>query len=61
MCQKHSVSGYPTLKIFRKGQLSGDYDGPRDAEGIVKYMRGQVSLFDNAKICAECGVVNDFG
>jgi len=41
LCQKHSVSGYPTLKIFRKGQLSGDYDGPRDAEGIVKYMRGQ--------------------
>jgi len=41
LCQKHSVSGYPTLKIFRKGAISGDYDGPRDAEGIVKYMRGQ--------------------
>jgi len=41
LCQKHGVSGYPTLKIFRKGQVAGDYDGPRDADGIVKYMRGQ--------------------
>jgi len=41
LCQKYSVSGYPTLKIFRKGQLSGDYDGPREADGIAKYMRGQ--------------------
>jgi len=41
LCQKYSVSGYPTLKIFRRGQLSNDYDGPRDADGIAKYMRGQ--------------------
>lgn len=30
-CSKHGVSGYPTLKVFRKGQVSKDYDGPRDA------------------------------
>ncbi|XP_014662378.1 PREDICTED: protein disulfide-isomerase A3-like [Priapulus caudatus] len=41
-CQKHGVSGYPTLKIFRGGELSGDYQGPREANGIVKHMRGQV-------------------
>lgn len=29
------------MKIFRKGELAQDYDGPRVAEGIVKYMRGQ--------------------
>ncbi|KAI6202865.1 Protein disulfide-isomerase [Aphelenchoides besseyi] len=41
LCQKFNVGGYPTLKIFRRGAVAGDYDGPRDAEGIVKYMRGQ--------------------
>lgn len=40
-CDKYGVSGFPTLKIFRNGQLAQDYDGPREAEGIVKYMRGQ--------------------
>ncbi|GMT00223.1 hypothetical protein PENTCL1PPCAC_22397 [Pristionchus entomophagus] len=40
-CQQFGVSGYPTLKIFRNGQLAQDYDGPREADGIIKYMRGQ--------------------
>jgi protein disulfide isomerase family A protein 3 len=40
-CDKFGVSGFPTLKIFRHGEVSQDYDGPREAEGIVKYMRGQ--------------------
>ena len=30
-CTKYGVSGYPTLKIFRGGALSGDYAGPRQA------------------------------
>lgn len=38
-CNKHSVSGYPTLKIFANGDLVGDYNGPREAPGIVKYMK----------------------
>lgn len=42
ICSKHSVSGYPTLKIFRNGELSQEYNGPRDAAGIVKYMKAQV-------------------
>jgi protein disulfide isomerase family A protein 3 len=41
-CNKFSVSGYPTLKIFRNGELSSDYNGPREANGIVKHMRSQV-------------------
>lgn len=37
-CTKHSVSGYPTLKIFRNGELSQEYNGPRDAGKInIKY------------------------
>uniref|UniRef100_A0A7E5A0H4 Protein disulfide-isomerase n=1 Tax=Panagrellus redivivus TaxID=6233 RepID=A0A7E5A0H4_PANRE len=34
------VSGYPTLKILRNGRRF-DYEGPRDAEGIVKYLLEQ--------------------
>lgn len=41
-CSKFSVGGYPTLKIFRNGQFSKDYKGPREAAGIVKYMKAQV-------------------
>ncbi|KAL0850847.1 hypothetical protein ABMA28_006764 [Loxostege sticticalis] len=41
-CEQFSVSGYPTLKIFRKGELSQEYNGPRESGGIVKFMRAQV-------------------
>lgn len=30
-CSRFGVSGYPTLKIFRGGELSSDYNGPREA------------------------------
>jgi protein disulfide-isomerase A3 len=38
---KFGISGYPTLKIFRKGVESGPYEGPRTASGIIKYMQKQ--------------------
>ncbi|PVD19713.1 hypothetical protein C0Q70_20204 [Pomacea canaliculata] len=38
-CSKFGVSGYPTLKVFRGGEVSKDYDGPRESDGIVKYMQ----------------------
>ncbi|XP_065053857.1 protein disulfide-isomerase A4-like [Rhopilema esculentum] len=37
---RFEVQGYPTLKIFRKGQAY-DYDGPREEDGIVNYMKEQ--------------------
>ncbi|KAL3831563.1 hypothetical protein ACJMK2_023302 [Sinanodonta woodiana] len=35
---RFDVSGYPTLKWFKKGEVY-DYDGPREANGIVSYMK----------------------
>ncbi|XP_053484678.1 protein disulfide isomerase family A, member 7 isoform X2 [Ictalurus furcatus] len=40
-CEKFGVNGYPTLKIFRNGELASSYDGPRTADGIVSYMKKQ--------------------
>ncbi len=64
-CGRFEVRGYPTLKIFRNGEMSQvgnrvfehrhyititltdccvlkDYNGPREANGIVKFMKSQV-------------------
>jgi protein disulfide isomerase family A protein 3 len=41
VCGKYGVSGYPTLKIFKNGEVASDYNGPREADGIVKYMRSK--------------------
>ncbi|XP_062856753.1 protein disulfide-isomerase A3 [Trichomycterus rosablanca] len=41
VCSKYGVSGYPTLKIFRDGEDSGPYDGPRTADGIVSLLKKQ--------------------
>ncbi|XP_063308027.1 protein disulfide-isomerase A4 isoform X2 [Pelobates fuscus] len=37
LANTYGVSGYPTLKIFRKGKAF-DYNGPREKYGIVDYM-----------------------
>lgn len=40
-CGRFEVRGYPTVKIFRNGELSQDYNGPREAAGIAKFMKSQ--------------------
>jgi protein disulfide isomerase family A protein 3 len=41
ICGKFGVSGYPTLKIFKNGEFAEDYNGPREADGIVSTMRSK--------------------
>lgn len=41
ICAKYGVSGYPTLKIFKNGEVAEDYNGPREADGIVSTMRSK--------------------
>ncbi|CAH1237887.1 PDIA4 [Branchiostoma lanceolatum] len=38
--KRFDVSGYPTLKIFRKGKAY-DYNGPREERGIISHMIDQ--------------------
>ena len=38
-CNKYLVSDYPTLKIFFKTELVGDYNGTNEARGIAEYMQ----------------------
>lgn len=39
---KYEVQGFPTIKIFRDGgKKVQDYKGPRDADGIVAYLKKQ--------------------
>jgi protein disulfide-isomerase A4 len=42
LAAQYGIEGYPTLKVFRKGEVY-DYEGPRDADGIVMYMQEQAS------------------
>jgi protein disulfide-isomerase A1 len=38
LCSDQNIRGYPTLKIFTNGK-EAEYEGPREASGIVKYMK----------------------
>lgn len=40
LADEYAIKGFPTLKIFRNGRRF-DYDGPKDAAGIVKHMLEQ--------------------
>ncbi|KAL9687692.1 hypothetical protein QQ045_032099 [Rhodiola kirilowii] len=42
LASEHDVKGFPSLKTFRNGgKLVQDYKGPREAEGIVEYLKKQ--------------------
>lgn len=37
LCEEFKIEGYPTLRVFR-GVSMDEYQGPRSAEGIARYM-----------------------
>jgi protein disulfide-isomerase A1 len=57
LAERFGIRGFPTLKIFRNGEFSSDYQGERTAEGIVSYMKKQalpaVSVLDSADAVTE--------
>ena len=48
LAQKYGVSGYPTIKIFKDGKVAEDYDGPREAKGIVSFVKEAIGLTGSA-------------
>lgn len=42
-CQKFGVSGYPTMKIFKNGEISQDYNGPREACKFLSLFKKHVN------------------
>lgn len=43
LAEKYQVQGFPTIKILRNGgEKIQDYNGPREADGIVAYLKKQV-------------------
>ncbi|KAI3795045.1 hypothetical protein L1987_37689 [Smallanthus sonchifolius] len=42
LAKKYEVQGFPTIKIFRNGgEKIQEYNGPREADGIVTYLKKQ--------------------
>ena len=42
LATQFEIRGFPTIKILRNGgKSSQDYKGPRDADGIVNYLKKQ--------------------
>jgi len=40
LCEKHGVTGYPTLKVYAPGESEGEnYDGGRDLEALKKFVK----------------------
>ena len=42
ICDRNKIKYYPTLKVFKRGKFSTEYNLTLNAYGIVKYMRSQV-------------------
>ena len=57
LANRFEVHGYPTLYVFHNGAKS-EYRGPRDADGIVKYMRARAG--PAAKPLADAEAVEKF-
>jgi protein disulfide-isomerase A1 len=64
--EKYNIQGFPTIKIFRNQENNvQEYNGPREADGIVQYLKKQVgpasveirTLEDATSLIGDNGVV----
>jgi len=57
LAKRFEIHGYPTLYIFHHGEKV-EYQGPREADGIVRYMRARAG--PSAKPLADAAAVEEF-
>nr|XP_054767100.1 protein disulfide-isomerase A4-like [Lytechinus pictus] len=57
LATRYDVSGYPTLKIFRKGK-DFEFSGPRESGGIIQYMKKQVG--DSSQLLGSVKALREF-
>lgn len=58
---RYDIKGFPTIKFFPRGSAKNaeDYNGARDAEGIVNFINGKANLFrtSSGSLTDEAGLV----
>lgn len=58
LAKEYGVKGFPTLKLFSKGELVSDYQGGRTKDDIVKYI--ERAMLPSITECADAGAVAKF-
>ena len=55
LCERFSVSGYPTIKYFKDGDKDGtDYSGGRSYDDLEKFVKDELEAKCDVKEPADC-------
>lgn len=41
LCDKHNISGFPTMILLENGKKISDYNGERDKSGLLAFLEGK--------------------
>lgn len=55
LAKKYGIRGFPTLKLFSKGEVISDYKGGRTKDALIKYI--ERALVPSVEQCADASVV----
>ncbi|ALH22958.1 putative thioredoxin [Chrysochromulina ericina virus CeV-01B] len=40
LCEKHNITGFPTMILLENGKKIADYNGERNKDGLLKFLQG---------------------
>lgn len=58
LAERFGISGYPTIKIFQNGK-DEEYDGPREARGIISFVKKERGITGSATSLAHLRTAED--
>ncbi|CDF32155.1 Protein disulfide-isomerase, PDIA-4 Endoplasmic reticulum lumen [Chondrus crispus] len=58
LAQKYGIQGFPTLKLFSKGEVVSDYKGGRTKDALIQYI--ERALLPSVTECADADAVAAF-